>query len=506
MYQPANRTKLISDLAAAVMTQAPALARPTAPPRPAAHTLPRRGVAIGVILALAAVLRVALFMFGPAVDTTRAVEPDSGRYIELAENLGQYGVFGRARENSGAVHVPLARLRDQRGELESPDANGLRPEIFRTPGYPFFIALFLGLGLSAHWVLAAQAVLGAINVWLVYALGRALFRSPKVAIVAAAILAVSPAAMLANMSLLSETLFSTLILTGILLAVRFRHDMGGAVGAGVFFGAAVMVKPVGVLLGAAVALWMAVTGRSSRAVALALFLAIASILPAAQWMVRNHRVGIGYQISTVPAINALFYTVAYMRIHDAGGDYANDWQAAVDDLFVELRRNIRTDETALQAMPRLAVEQIKQNPKTYGKLMARSSVKFFTDHSTGALMSRLGRPYQPTGMRDRLLRGNFSLDGVKDRLGFAVALGWTGWNLLLALGMTLGALTLIGRRQWTTLLLLGGIMFYFVFTTQVNGLERFRMPVLGIQALLCASVLLIGSGRTLSAVDRRAAS
>jgi hypothetical protein len=90
----------------------------------------RKHAAICAIVILAGVLRAMLLLAGPASDVSRAYEPDSGRYIELANNLVAHGVFGRAEENSGAVHVQLAKLRARRGELESPDNHGLRPETF----------------------------------------------------------------------------------------------------------------------------------------------------------------------------------------------------------------------------------------------------------------------------------------------------------------------------------------------------------------------------------------
>ena len=198
--------------------------------------------------------------------------------------------------------------------------------------------------------------------------------------------------------------------------------------------------------------------------------------------------GFGWQVSSVPPINTLFYTVAYMRIAESGKDYGDDWPATVDDLFEQLRAETGPNETVFAAMNRMSIAAIRAQPGLYAKVMARSAAKFMTDHSAGVLMARLGRSYQPTGLRDRLFKGGLPWADVPDRTGLAVAAAWFLWNVLLAALMTLGVVVLACRRRWSALLLLAGLFVYFVLATQATGLERFRIPVLGVQALLVAAI------------------
>ena len=445
-------------------------------------------IALGLILLIAVGLRLTLFVVGPSADIERAHEPDSRRYVELATNLRTKAAFGRAAEDSGVVHIPLAALRAERGELEAADEHGLRPEIFRTPGYPAFIATFEALGLGLRSVLVGQALLGAVSVLAVYGLGRRLLGATRPALLAAFIVAVHPAAVISSASILAETLFTCMILTGLWVVVRRPGSIWAVTVGGFAIGLAVLVRPIAILLGVAVAMWMVATKRQWRTLPMAVCLVVASLLPAAAWMARNAKVAFGWQISSVPPINTLFYTVAYMHIAEAGGDYAADWPTTVNGLFGELHREIGADETAFAAMNRLSLATVRAEPDLYAKVLARSAVKFMTDHSAGVLMARLGRPYQPTGLRDRLLKGDWSFHSTPDRAGLAVAGSWTLWNLLLAALMVLGAAVLMWRRRWSALLLLGGLMVYFLLATQANGLERFRVPVLGIQALLAVAV------------------
>ncbi len=68
-----------------------------------------------------------------------------------------------------------------------------------------------------------------------------------------------------------------------------------------------------------------------------------------------------------------------------------------------------------------------------------------------------------------------------------------GVNALLTAGMVIGLVRLTWAGRWRTALLLGGMAAYFVLATQTNGLERFRWPVLGLQALIVASALFVRS-------------
>src|SRR5438552_3967435 len=95
------------------------------------------GIALG--------LRLALLWGGPWEEPKRACRDDSGRYLVLSHNLRTYNTFGKKRED-GLVHNAMARLRAANGTLSPPDADGLRPESFRTPGYPLFIAAIELLG------------------------------------------------------------------------------------------------------------------------------------------------------------------------------------------------------------------------------------------------------------------------------------------------------------------------------------------------------------------------
>ena len=200
---------------------------------------------------------------------------------------------------------------------------------------------------------------------------------------------------------------------GICLCVVGYKNLAWAMLGGLLIGAATIVRPIAILLGLAIAIWLCVCVRNKAAFAAALCALVGSLVLPAGWIYRNHQIGLGYQISTVPSINGLFYTATYIDIAKASGDFQKDWPAAVHARMLELAQTPE-NVNLFDAMNEKTKQAITSNPKVYGKLMARSTVKFLTDHSTGSMMARFGRLYQPTGLKDRLLKGDFSLKAIHD--------------------------------------------------------------------------------------------
>ena len=453
----------------------------------------RATLALAAILAVALGLRFGLLVAGPVHDPQRAVRPDTMRYVVLGHNMLWFQSFGVADERHGVVHAPLYELRTKTGQVPARDMHGLMPETFRTPGYPALFALCELLQVGTTGVLFIQLLLSTCSVLLVYAIGRALFGARVPALIAAALVAIHPGDITAANTLLSETLFTVVMLAGIWLGLWARkHTKAPTVAlGGLVYGMAALVRPVSIFLGPCIALWMAVTGKGirHRLVIPALFV-LYSLLPGMWWAVRNHEMGVGYQASTVPSVNAYFYTVTYMDIADKGGDFARDWPAAVAIRMQQLETRMHPGEDVFKAMRRLAVGEVISRPGTYAAVMSHSAGKFMLDHTACDLFTLMGWEYQPSGMRQKLLSGQWSSIERDKLAGFTVAALWTLWNGAWLLATLWGLAVLLRRRRWDVLLLLGGVFAYFIFVTQTNGLERFRLPVLGIQALIIAAAFL----------------
>jgi 4-amino-4-deoxy-L-arabinose transferase-like glycosyltransferase len=133
----------------------------------------------------------------------------------------------------------------------------------------------------------ANALLGTLAVALVGLIAMH-FWSRRVALVAMAVMAVDLPLILVGGSLMSDTLFVTLVLGAVLVALlsrTARRPIASAAGAGVLIGLATLTRPTGLVL--AIPLGVAVAGRSPRRPAAALVLVVATALTIAPWTVRN---------------------------------------------------------------------------------------------------------------------------------------------------------------------------------------------------------------------------
>lgn len=185
--------------------------------------------AVGLIVLLGAYLR---FM---AVRESLVPEPyraDAAQYYNSAYNLRRFGVYSHdGGPIAGQVSVP-------------------QPDAFVTPGYPLFLALFADdrpnrsiFMRVAYW----QALLGTLCILLTYFL--VLRMAPGwIALSAALLVAISPHLVNTGIYLLSETLFTFLLLSALLvLSGRPGARRGFYVlllGGGVLLGIAALTRPV----------------------------------------------------------------------------------------------------------------------------------------------------------------------------------------------------------------------------------------------------------------------
>ncbi len=260
--------------------------------------MPKPGRSLVVLLALAAVLRLAMLCVlvatGPQTPAGGpALTPDSWDYWSAARSLRREGRFATSavRPAGGGGRLLV-------------DAPG-PAEVFRTPGYPALLAALanvlpldreipcgergadvVALQWGIYGVLGVQIALDVALVALVYALGRMLIGA-SAGLVAATVQAASPLSMAAGCRLLSDAPYA-LLLTGSagLLAMAMRDArLRWAIAAGASLGVATYVRAVGLLMAPVflVAIGTTARRRSTRA---GLFAAV-YLAMLAPWVARN---------------------------------------------------------------------------------------------------------------------------------------------------------------------------------------------------------------------------
>jgi len=400
-------------------------------------------------------------------DTNRALFPDSSRYIELADSLVSHQRFALSKEN-GAVHLPLSQIMREAGEY--PTVDGLTSEIFRTPGYPVFLAIARDLRIA----LFIQCLLSAVTVVLVYRLGLSLNLSESASAIGAIILALHPADIVSANVILTESLFSFLVVVSLLSNLNNRSCYSG-----LLLASATLVRPVSLFLG----ILMPLLQRGSLRSKLSFFAIF--LIPLLLWCSRNYTEGRGFRISSVPAINSFYYTGAYIQIAKNGGDSYSDWPNAVATLHQELKDKLVPGEDIIGTISKLGIEKVCAEPSLYLMIVTKSALKFTLDHSLPTMFAVIGKEYFPSGFFDSVLKG----ESPSLSASALIPILWMGWNLLLAVGSVVGVCSLYRSGNRSSAVLLGLIFLGFLISTQTVGLERFRVPVIWVQSLLSGAAI-----------------
>jgi hypothetical protein len=258
------------------------------------------------VLILATLVRAGLFV-SVALDYRRAMTPDSGSYVDLAENLKSHGAFTQ--------------------DLLVPSAPQGRAEIFRTPGYPVFL-------MSGGWWY--QPVFDVMLVFVTMLLALRLLNDERLAILAGLWQAVTPVAAAASVRVLSDSIYAFLLTAAVLCIVvclQNRHWWAAVTGA-IVMAMACYVRPAG-LFAATVMAGAMILARGSwlRGVVFVMILA-ACIGP---WIARNQIKADYAGFSSVAGDSLHRFTAAevYAATHGWPVDDARfsfDWEVACQGL------------------------------------------------------------------------------------------------------------------------------------------------------------------------------
>ena len=197
---------------------------------------------------------------------------DSRQFHVLAKNLAEFGTLSLERE---APYYPSAR---------------------RTPLYPMLLAgVYAVAGPEVQLVKCFQILLGPITCALTFALAATLFRNSRIALVAAALVALSPPVITFSNRLLSEGLFAAL-LVGATLATcvwirRESTTSGNFFMVGILWGALALTKPEAALLPVAVIPVLLLISRRRVVTLLQVTAAMVLwMLLLTPWLARNYRI------------------------------------------------------------------------------------------------------------------------------------------------------------------------------------------------------------------------
>lgn len=203
---------------------------------------------------------------------------DAGRYFSYAYNVQRAGIYSQQ-----------ATLWDP-----SHDEGALASDNVRSPGYPAFLILLTRVEPTLDWarhVFLWQAMLGVLTVFFTLLLAREVLPDSW-ALGAAALTAISPHLATITAEILTESLFTCLLVlaTWALTKAFRRGSRAWSLAAGALWALAALTRPTAEFLPPliAAAVFLLPRLRASRPVAVAML--IAFLLVMTPWSVRNHLV------------------------------------------------------------------------------------------------------------------------------------------------------------------------------------------------------------------------
>lgn len=237
--------------------------------------IPTKDPRLWVLFVLALLLRLAFVGYHGHLGWRLQYDP--AMYLALAESLG-HGVFSMFHPQD-------------------------IPDTVKMPGYPALIHL---LGGHIGLLLVLQAILSAAKVPLLFLLARSLGLRMPFALAAATLMAIEPMDILLTGQVLTESLFTTLIIAGFVLIVR-NEGWRIILLASLLFASAAWVRPngLGLLLLVGVGSYLLLHGPLVRSAAFTA-LGIALLLP---WAWRNQQTLHRFYLGDSAAVAAAYYQV-----------------------------------------------------------------------------------------------------------------------------------------------------------------------------------------------------
>jgi len=441
---------------------------------------------LGAALVAGLALRLTLLLVPTTPLAAKALKAtaDAPEYLRLSENLVRHHVFSQDS-------LPP-----------------YRPDIFRTPLYPLFLAVSRTiLGTSLVWPLLLQLLLSLATVWLTRRLALELGLGSLRSSLAALLVGLSPNLALLSVMLVTETLFTLLLVVTLLLLNRFRLHRRwlDLLAAGVCSGLLILTRPIATYFPLLVALYLLTRSsflvphssflipRSSPLVLLAATSVV--VLP---WAVRNGRATGRYIVSTVSDHNIYLYSGALVRAADKSVSLneARDWMLAqAQAQYGPLDSN---DEASFwTALAKVGWQQILAQPLLALKIHAvGSTASLVMPTSIRPLLVFTGAdPSASSGATHHVAQQTIGLL-ARGRIGQALGLTWRArlagmprparvilaYSILFHVVLLVFGVVGLFRRRARGLLWLRLPILYFSLLTGPVGEARFRAPI---EPLLC---------------------
>ena len=303
------------------------------------------------LVSLAAIVHCGLLFFAHhrsgRVDGYAFHSLDAKEYYQIACNLVDHGVFSQSKSEP------------------------YKPDTWRTPGYPVFLAaLIIIFGKSTVTLIIMQQLLAIFNVYLFYRIARTWMQERR-AFVTALLFLLEPYHLYYSLWLLAATLFVTLLLITWLIWLRFQKSpgWGGCILLGLLCGLLVLVRPGAVLIPIAVFLGLLVLslqrhrrGRTIHQPAVApVVFTVVWVIVLSSWMLRNKNVTGHYALSDQSGVVFAYFKATEIVLWREGKAADRYQQTSLDPSRMDEPHTVweSIDEQLRHRLNRLSDEQLE---------------------------------------------------------------------------------------------------------------------------------------------------
>ena len=329
-----------------------------------------------------------------------------------------------------------------------------------------------------------QTFLGLVVVFLVYLVGRT-FLSETGLLYAIFLVAFDPSLANMQMLILTESLFTVLLISVVYVSVKVIQDPFVKYGyffAGMLVALATLVRPVSYFLFPLILLFFVgfqlKKGLDYRKVLYHLaLLAVPFLLFVGGWQLRNYMVAGGFELSRITGINLLFYNAAGVVAEEKGISL----EQAQEELGYHSYRRIHPEVRGLSDMKlnsrlkREALHIILKHPLIYFKVHVRGMRNFLISTRLSSMFVLLGK-YQH-GRISRAFREMKFFEFLE---------------FVFSKGLVLFLMTLSNLIWFAAMF--GPILFCFLFRTNVPGWDEKAGLTIFYLVLICVYFLVISGG------------
>lgn len=373
------------------------------------------------------------------------------------------------------------------------------------PGYPVFLAAMKLLTGTIVFAVVVQILFSALGVFLLYRMASTLL-PPLFALVPALLYALDPLVIYADSTIMTDGLFSALLLCIVYLAFFQKRLRGvilwGTVGG--LLGVATLMRPIAEFLVLVIPLmyllrqWLEGRHDYRTSIKLLATFLLGCAIVLTPWMARNQSYFGSFEVSHLGAYNLLTYDVRGFLAWRALAHTDHPTPAILvlrhvdDPVFATVDKRIEKELAAITPagensdnyMGALAARYIAHDPIRYAYFHAVNTIPFFLSSSLTSYRQIVRQLRDNTGFYAPTMR---SLENVAVTLRHPASAGaffgalWSiapiALETLFWLLVALSALTaLIIRRREFPVLLFVVLVLYFAALTGPMAASRYRIP------------------------------